>query len=101
MERRVLLAISLSFLVLFVYQALFVPPHAGAERRQRDRPVATAAPPLAGTLTPGNVSRGRAHRGAADARLSSATPKSAKSSSRRRRCARCSPTAARGSGTGC
>ena len=64
MERRVLLAISLSFAVLFLYQALVVPPPRPSEDPTNvtaPPPAATpdptlgAAPPLAGSLTPGNT----------------------------------------------
>ena len=52
MERRVLLAIALSFGVLYLYQALVAPPPA-----QDARNTTTAAPsaPLAGSVTPGNI----------------------------------------------
>ena len=47
MERRVLFAIFLSFLVLYVYQALFVPPPAGRARqpgaRRRSAPAVVRA----------------------------------------------------------
>jgi YidC/Oxa1 family membrane protein insertase len=42
MERRVLLAISLSFAVLFIYQALFIPPP--ADNTTPVAPLASAAP---------------------------------------------------------
>jgi YidC/Oxa1 family membrane protein insertase len=53
MERRVLLAIALSFAVLFVYQALIPPPP--PEQTAVNGSPARVAPPLAGTLTPGNI----------------------------------------------
>lgn len=52
MERRVLLAISLSFLVLFLYQALFVPaapPQSPGNATTRQ----VVAPAVAGTSAPG------------------------------------------------
>jgi YidC/Oxa1 family membrane protein insertase len=54
MERRVLLAISLSFAVLFVYQALFVParPTQGPSNATSVLP---SAPPLEGAMVPGNI----------------------------------------------
>lgn len=58
MERRVLLAISLSFAVLFIYQALFVPPpqntSATAPAQLSTGP--TLAPPAASSAAPANVS---------------------------------------------
>jgi YidC/Oxa1 family membrane protein insertase len=49
MERRVLLAISLSFLVLFLYQSLVPPP---AEPPAGPAPSSPAAAPSAGSATP-------------------------------------------------
>jgi len=51
MERRVLIAISLSFLVLFAFQALFVPPQVPPGNAS---PVAPATPPPA-VISPGNI----------------------------------------------
>src|SRR5688500_5073808 len=52
MERRVLLAISLSFLVLFAYQQFVVPPPAP---RPASNVTATAQPALEGlSIAPGN-----------------------------------------------
>jgi YidC/Oxa1 family membrane protein insertase len=53
MERRVLLAISLSFLVLFLYQAFVVPPQQNTATNASGQPAAPAAPVTA-ALTPGN-----------------------------------------------
>ena len=47
MEKRVLLAVFLSFLVLFVYQSLFAPP----PPQERPSP-AVAAAPVAGREIP-------------------------------------------------
>jgi YidC/Oxa1 family membrane protein insertase len=63
MERRVLLAISLSFLVLFAFQALFVqtpPPRnatpvPGPFTTQPPTSARAAGPPLAGVVAPGNA----------------------------------------------
>jgi YidC/Oxa1 family membrane protein insertase len=54
MERRVLLAISLSFAVLFVYQALFVPP-APPQNASPATPPAATAPAEAAVVSPANV----------------------------------------------
>src|SRR5688500_1780533 len=54
MERRVLLAISLSFAVLFVYQALFVP--ARPTQSPANTTAAVAPPPLELAMVPGNIS---------------------------------------------
>ena len=76
MERRVLLAISLSFVVLFVYQALFVPPPAaaGQYRAGNSRGSRDAGAPLAGAGRPATSRRlpilACCHR----SRRSSATP---------------------------
>ena len=53
MERRVLLAIALSFGVLYLYQALVAPPP--PPQGGNTTPVTTPAPPLTGTVTPGNI----------------------------------------------
>jgi YidC/Oxa1 family membrane protein insertase len=64
MERRVLLAISLSFLVLFFYQRFFVPPApmdggGSAAVNATGSPSAPGAPAsLAGVTSPGNLSPG-------------------------------------------
>ena len=47
MERRVLLAVFLSFLVLYVYQALFVPPPPPPENARREAESAAPLPPAA------------------------------------------------------
>src|SRR5687767_13443848 len=59
MERRVLIAVFLSFLVLYGYQALFVPPPqpppeapAGAETPAGSQPVAAAPPPAPAAAPP-------------------------------------------------
>jgi YidC/Oxa1 family membrane protein insertase len=52
MERRVLLAISLSFLVLFAYQALVVPPRPAPENTSPAQP---AAPVVDRVATAGNI----------------------------------------------
>ena len=82
MERRVLLAISLSFLVLFVFQTYFVPP-----RRQRRslRPDAgaiarTGVPAPAGHAAPANPDTGS--QVAVARRVMVGETESAKSSSR-------------------
>src|SRR5687767_730658 len=54
MERRVLLAISLSFAVLFVYQALIGPAKPNQSAANATSGLATA-PPLEGTMVPGNI----------------------------------------------
>ena len=54
MERRVLLAISLSFAVLFIYQALFV-PSAPPQNATPMAPQVTTAPPPATVTSPANV----------------------------------------------
>jgi YidC/Oxa1 family membrane protein insertase len=51
MERRVLIAIVLSFLVLFAYQNYFAPPPAAPTAA----PVSPAAPPAAGPASPSSV----------------------------------------------
>jgi YidC/Oxa1 family membrane protein insertase len=65
MERRVLLAISLSFLVLFFYQRFFVPPAPPQGGSSAPAVNATGAPSaptapaaLAGATAPGNLSPG-------------------------------------------
>jgi YidC/Oxa1 family membrane protein insertase len=55
MERRVLLAISLSFAVLFIYQALFVPP-APPQNATAPSPATAAVPATATVVSPANVS---------------------------------------------
>jgi YidC/Oxa1 family membrane protein insertase len=55
MERRVLLAIALSFAVLFIYQALLAPPPSqpgGGANTAATRP---ASPPAVATVPPGNL----------------------------------------------
>src|SRR5688500_1575382 len=54
MERRVLLAISLSFAVLFVYQALFLPTKP-TQAPSNATAALPPAPPLEGALVPGNI----------------------------------------------
>src|ERR671910_2100964 len=54
MERRVLLAISLSFLVLFAYQALVVPPEA-PQVPANTTAVPTVVPPSPSVASPGNL----------------------------------------------
>jgi YidC/Oxa1 family membrane protein insertase len=54
MERRVLLAITLSFAVLFAYQAFFAPPPPPPEQRNVTAP--PTFPPVAAALPPGNLS---------------------------------------------
>ena len=56
MERRVLLAVFLSFLVLYLYQALVVPPPAV----ESDAPVAPATPAAAGGTSPPPTDRAAA-----------------------------------------
>jgi YidC/Oxa1 family membrane protein insertase len=56
MERRVLLAISLSFMVLFLYQALLVPPRPAQPANNTPPAAMTVAAPPGRTLTPGNES---------------------------------------------
>ena len=57
MERRVLLAISLSFAVLFIYQALFVPPPQNTSANAPQLSTGpTSAPPAASSAAPANVS---------------------------------------------
>src|SRR5687767_2557881 len=53
MERRVLLAISLSFAVLFVYQAVFVPKPAPGPSNTTSN--LASAPPLERAVVPGNI----------------------------------------------
>jgi YidC/Oxa1 family membrane protein insertase len=55
MERRVLLAISLSFAVLFIYQALFVPPPP-ADNATATGPATVGAAPVPSLPAPGNAS---------------------------------------------
>jgi YidC/Oxa1 family membrane protein insertase len=55
MERRVLLAITLSFVVLVVYQALFVPPPAQNATPAAPQTTTVQAPPP-GPQSPGNLS---------------------------------------------
>jgi YidC/Oxa1 family membrane protein insertase len=57
MERRVLLAISLSFLVLFVYQTFVTPPMRPPGETGNVSPV-QSTPAIAGVSPPGNVSPG-------------------------------------------
>ena len=100
MERRVLLAISLSFLVLFVYQTFFV----AARRADAAEQPRTARESHGRRLSlrrhcrrhrPRESLAGQpARRSRPPVERWSATPTSARSRSRRRRCARCSPIAA-------
>ncbi len=56
MEKRVFLAILLSFAVLFFYQALLPPPSPGDATGPLGDPVGPgSSPPLTGPLTPGNL----------------------------------------------
>ena len=103
MERRVLIALVLSFLVLYVYQTYVVKPVRDLRRRSRSgrrvpparnlqpAPRAEAPPPEQGAEAPAAAPR---------AQPSSAKRASATSASRRATSSRCSPTAARGSRAG-
>jgi YidC/Oxa1 family membrane protein insertase len=55
MERRVLLAIALSFGVLFIYQSMFAPPPTPPQTATNGSTATNATPPLARTISPGNI----------------------------------------------
>ena len=94
MEKRVLLAVALSFVVLYGYQAMFPPPKPAPAARPRA--TAGAGAPAAGRAAGSTAAGSRGARAPAAGRAARRpTPPSATSSSRTPTCTRCSPTAAR------